>query len=92
MYEFGDRGVAGRNLLGQYCSQADEKPRIIPSVQEHITTKAYADKIQYFSQIQGFIALHNQFTAPYASTSPSPQNQATQIAKRIFFASIHLQA
>lgn len=85
VYEFGDRGVAGRNLLGQYCPQADEKPRIIPSEQEHITTKAYADKIQYFSQIQGFIALHNQFTAPYASTSPSPQNQATQDSQADLF-------
>lgn len=76
VYEFGDGGVAGRNLLGQYCPQADKKPRIIPSEQEHITHKAYDDRIEYFSQVQGFIALHNQFTAPYAPTSRSIGEQA----------------
>lgn len=76
VYEFGDGGVAGRNLLGEYCTPSSAKQRIIPSEQEHITHKAYDDRIEYFSQVQGFIALHNQFTAPFAKKSHSTGEQA----------------
>lgn len=68
VYEFGDCGVAGRNLLGEYiCAQEKPREKIIPTNQPNISFKAYEDRIEYFSQIQGFIALNNQHTAPFAA-------------------------
>lgn len=68
VYEFGDCGVAGRNLLGEYiCAPQKPREKITPTNQPNISFNAYEDRIEYFSQIQGFIALNNQHTAPFAA-------------------------
>lgn len=79
VYEFGDLGVAGRNLLGEYIP-ALQKPRekIIPTSSPHISFKAHDDRIEYFSQIQGFIAVNNQYTAPFASQESKHEHPARQ--------------
>lgn len=67
VYEFGDVGRAGRNLAGVYMSVPNPSGRVIPTDQQHIYYQVFADKIQYHSKIQGFIALNTKHTARYAT-------------------------
>ncbi|OBV28930.1 hypothetical protein BA723_07475 [Helicobacter sp. CLO-3] len=77
VYEFGDEGKAGRDLTGAYRKAAPKPPKITPSAQKHIAYKLYDDRIEYISEVQGYIALHSAHTAPFASADV-PRAQIAQ--------------
>lgn len=80
IYELGDEGKAGRDLTGVYRKAAPKPPKITPSAQKHITYKLYDDRIEYISEVQGYIALHSTHTAPFTNANTqSTQNSAANI-------------